>query len=284
MPGPLGQILDRMNAARRERGLPPRRLRRPPIKAMPERFEREYHAAIRPIAQQAISLVEQRVLPRLGEFNRRHVPRLDDQRTDVDVPDEIDDIFAQIQGDLDLIRDAERVAQGTATAVNARNAQNVREQLEAVFGQRLLISDNPMRETIRGFVQENVELIRTIPQGHLSRVRNAVIRGLNAGQTIEQIGSEIERITRATETQALTIARDQVQKLDGTLTRLRQTELGIRRYIWRTVGDDRVRPKHADRDGRSFSWSSPPSDGHPGQPINCRCVALPDIQSASASR
>ena len=29
-------------------------------------------------------------------------------------------------------------------------------------------------------------------------------------------------------------------------------------YIWRTVGDDRVRSKHAEREGEIFNWHVPP--------------------------
>jgi peptidoglycan hydrolase-like protein with peptidoglycan-binding domain len=44
-------------------------------------------------------------------------------------------------------------------------------------------------------------------------------------------------------------------------------------YIWRTVGDNRVRSEHAVRDGKTFSWDNPPDGGHPGEAPNCRCTA-----------
>ena len=46
-------------------------------------------------------------------------------------------------------------------------------------------------------------------------------------------------------------------------------------YIWRTVGDDRVRSKHAEREGEIFNWHVPPEGGHPGEDYNCRCWAEP---------
>ncbi|MEE8393530.1 MAG: phage minor head protein, partial [Rhodospirillales bacterium] len=42
-------------------------------------------------------------------------------------------------------------------------------------------------------------------------------------------------------------------------------------YIWRTVGDSKVRSSHAERDGKVFSWDDPPEGGHPGEAPNCRC-------------
>lgn len=44
-------------------------------------------------------------------------------------------------------------------------------------------------------------------------------------------------------------------------------------YIWRTEGDGKVRPSHAERDGKKFSWDNPPEGGHPGDAPNCRCTA-----------
>ena len=48
-------------------------------------------------------------------------------------------------------------------------------------------------------------------------------------------------------------------------------------YVWRTQQDSKVRGAHRIHDGRSFSWSSPPPTGHPGQDFNCRCQAIPYI-------
>lgn len=44
-------------------------------------------------------------------------------------------------------------------------------------------------------------------------------------------------------------------------------------YIWRTVDDDLVRPEHADREGKVFSWENPPKGGNPSESLNCRCWA-----------
>lgn len=43
-------------------------------------------------------------------------------------------------------------------------------------------------------------------------------------------------------------------------------------YVWRTVGDSRVRPEHAALDGTVRDFSDSPN---PGDEINCRCWAEP---------
>jgi SPP1 gp7 family putative phage head morphogenesis protein len=85
------------------------------------------------------------------------------------------------------------------------------------------------------------------------------------------------------------IARDQSSKFWGTLNRIRQEQAGVTEYEWWTCQDERVRgnpeglypkarPSHWDRHARIFRWDRPPSDGHPGEPIMCRCVARPILR------
>lgn len=52
-------------------------------------------------------------------------------------------------------------------------------------------------------------------------------------------------------------------------------------YIWRTVGDGKVRLSHAIHNGRIFSWDNPPNTGHPGEDYNCRCTAEPYTRGES---
>jgi hypothetical protein len=61
----------------------------------------------------------------------------------------------------------------------------------------------------------------------------------------------------------------------GLINQLRQQDLGIERYIWRSRDDSKVRDSHADFDDQVFRWDEAPADGHPGQAHNCRCVAEP---------
>ena len=44
-------------------------------------------------------------------------------------------------------------------------------------------------------------------------------------------------------------------------------------YIWRTRGDNKVRPEHAANNGKIFAWDNPPPTGHPGEAFGCRCLA-----------
>ena len=84
---------------------------------------------------------------------------------------------------------------------------------------------------------------------------------------------------KSTKKRAKLIARDQTQKVNAAVTQGRQSNLGVTEYIWRTSSDERVRESHKSKNGKRFRWDSPPADtGHPGQDIQCRCVAEPVIE------
>ena len=61
----------------------------------------------------------------------------------------------------------------------------------------------------------------------------------------------------------------------GLINQLRQQDLGIETYIWRSRDDAKVRDRHAANDDQVFRWDTPPEGGHPGQAYNCRCHAEP---------
>ncbi|MEM1151617.1 MAG: phage minor head protein [Pseudomonadota bacterium] len=52
-------------------------------------------------------------------------------------------------------------------------------------------------------------------------------------------------------------------------------------YIWRTQRDGKVRPRHAQNEGRVFAWDNPPDTGHPGEAPGCRCTAEPYLPNTS---
>jgi predicted chitinase len=73
-----------------------------------------------------------------------------------------------------------------------------------------------------------------------------------------------------------------IARYSEILNGLFQTEgLQIESYVWRSRDDARVRSTHAEYDDQTFSWSDPPSGGHPGQGWNCRCTAEPIIDLES---
>lgn len=158
-----------------------------------------------------------------------------------------------------------------------------------------IVSSEGLTNTLTSAVNSNVSLIKSIPQQYLDKVRaivlNETIKGRSAVSMIEQI----QEVGKVTKNRARLIARDQSNKINGDITRERQTASGIRAFRWRTVGDLAVRQTHKDRNGEVFAWKpefvgqkladgtvlrdpEAAGIGYPGEEIQCRCIAEPIIE------
>ena len=165
-------------------------------------------------------------------------------------------------------------------AIKATLAIDIREDyyLGDFYAEQLLV-----------WVQENVDLIKTIPHDTLSKMRDIVYDGYVSGKTTTDMMKDIRRVYRVSKRRALFIARDQIAKLNGQIQRAQQKDAGIEEYIWSTVEDERVRNCHRALNGKKFSWDDPPEmwyeskrgivmtgrHCHPGQDFQCRCIGRP---------
>jgi SPP1 gp7 family putative phage head morphogenesis protein len=180
---------------------------------------------------------------------------------------------ARIQVTRKLTRaEIERNAERHANAIDDFNAGEISRQVETIIGIRPPKIVGTEKQ-LKAFTRDNVELIQSIGTRALDEVSDILAKGSRIGSRVETIAKEIERRLDVAESRARLIARDQVNKLHGELTQFRQTSLGAKSYVWRTSLDSRVRDDHAEREGDDFDWSDPPEDGHPGQPVQCRCSA-----------
>lgn len=133
---------------------------------------------------------------------------------------------------------------------------------------------------LQEWMNENVDLIKTIPEETLDKMRNIINEGYSSGKTTTRMTRDIQSIYRVSKRRARFIARDQVAKLSGRIQKAQQEDAGITEYIWSTTGDERVRDSHRSLNGKKFSWGDPPenSDGrkcHPAQDYGCRCIGRP---------
>ena len=136
------------------------------------------------------------------------------------------------------------------------------------------------------FIERNVRMIRIegtprvqpIPQQHFAKlertIRIAVHRNIRPEETLRAL----QKIPGITRRRAEVIARDQTGKHNSQMNEIRHRGVGIKRYKWRTVGDGSVRDLHSSREGHIFSYASPPPDGNPGEPVQCRCWPEPYLQ------
>ena len=146
------------------------------------------------------------------------------------------------------------------------------------------VSDPAIKRALRARIDENVRLIGNVSDRTHTRLRGRIMTSFQKASRIQAgnvpahdfrrlVSKAVHTERRTTMSSMRLIARDQTTKAIGALTEIRQTSLGLTQYRWLTQGDSDVRPTHAAQGGNVYDWASPPSTGHPGQDINCRCTA-----------
>lgn len=125
-------------------------------------------------------------------------------------------------------------------------------------------------------VKRNVDLITNLSEDVRGRIEQTVSRAVLNGETAPTLSRALQEQFGIAARRADLIARDQIATTVSDLNQLRQKEAGIERYVWSTSLDERVRDEHAALNGQTFEWNKPGPDAgmHPGQPIQCRCVAI----------
>lgn len=178
----------------------------------------------------------------------------------------------------DRTSQAENIAQGFVNRGNIQNQAEVSTNLKNQTGIDLAgyLRNSPnIAERVNTLTAGNIQLIKSIRSQYLDKVQNAIMQAMVRGALNKDLVAQIKDLGKTTEKRAMFIARDQFSKLNAALTQARHEEVGIKKYMWSTSGDERVRDSHAEKDGQIFEYANPPADtGHPGHDVNCRCVQI----------
>jgi len=258
-----------------------KRIKKPPIPPDTLTLAIDYIRELNGISNILIRLTNEIVFPQIKgivDMAERIRPTLDHMDEWID---EIDDVMATLRinfyGEV-TDKKQQQIATKAAYNVNSASEGYFNKLSTKLIGINLTTSEVWLNGEVKGFIKENVALINSISQQHFNRVETIITEGVRRGKLTNEIKTELQSKFKLTKNKAKLIARDQTSKFYGDLSRLRQTHNGIKKYVWQTAQDERVRPDHASKNQRVFSWNNPPADtGHPGEDINCRCSALPVI-------
>ena len=198
-----------------------------------------------------------------------------------------------IAGALKLVRErwaspqfnalATRIARKFVTTANNSNAERTKRDL----GIDIFVDNSELRDYVQASIYDNVRLIESIPAQYLTQVDSIVMTNIRAGGRPSAIAKLLQEQFGVTERRAKLIARDQTAKVNGDLNAKRQTAAGFEYFRWETSHDERVRDRHehigerVTAYGRGiFRYDNPPIVDQnipqkPGEPIQCRCIAIP---------
>ncbi len=152
-----------------------------------------------------------------------------------------------------------------------------------------------LKEVVKGAVNENVNLIKSIPSKYLDQIKGAVTRSITTGNGLEDLVPAIQKYNGMTERRARNIALDQTRKVYNSINAERVKSYGVMRFEWvHSGGGHKPRPHHLyTLNGQIFSYSReipyeegglPVIDldteerGIPGQLPNCGCTMIPVIE------
>lgn len=254
------------------------------------RLESMHRARIKIIVDPLRVVIEKELFPSIEAYVSESKQRIDD------TSDIISSIFGKIRvsfaarhskalTERELKRSADRIAQAGGDVHRA--------QLKSVLGVDPISAEPWLETEVNAFVKENASLITTLHTEQIDKIEQLIFREGRRRASVRDIHLKIRDVFKQSETRAALIARDQVSKFNGKLTELRQRNAGITKYKWQTAQDGRVRTlsnsggysDHGRLNDQEFSWDKPPvtvfkgkragERNHPGEDINCRCVALP---------
>lgn len=252
------------------------RQRRLPRAARPDRIAAEYRKALGPVVGMLLDLLVEFLRDLEREWQTLPGQRTDNDQDVVRLVKRTADKLARVIKAESVLPIASKYGAATSDFQRAQLAKQARAAV-SIDVRKLAGLDRNVPKQIVAFAETNAQLITGLGQRMADDIADIVQEGVVSGSRWETIAGRLAHAGQVTESRAALIARDQVGKLFGDINKQRQTNLGVTRYVWRTVRDNRVREEHEALDGDSIAWDSPPADGHPGEAVNCRCYADPDF-------
>ena len=179
---------------------------------------------------------------------------------------------------------AQKLAKYFATAVSKRSDATLKRILK---DGGISVEWRPtaaQRDIMQSAVEENVALIRNLPQQYLLGVQNSVMRSVQTGRDLKQLSDDLQNKFGIAKRRAQLIARDQNNKISGALNRARTLESKLEDGVWlHSHAGKKPRRTHVAMNGKRFKIAEGMYDSdegrnvHCGELISCRCTFKPIV-------
>ena len=285
---------------------PAQRLRtrklRPKAMSYPIAIERSYARRISEVHRSLVSEAWRVLTPFLVQW----VP----YKTDT-VDSDLDAAMEQLKGYLDIYYGTTYLTASIgddilriAEQVLGKNSNFFEAQVRIRAGVPISIDRPWWPETRALWEQQNFSLIRGSGDKFVQDLNTTIINAVQNGYTYEETVAAIDKLSESlTGWRSRLLARDQVGKLNGLITKNQYQSIGMETYYWMTSLDERVRgnpggrfpkaiPSHWIMHGLLCAWNNASvfydmavdkwvqktakmEFTHPGFAISCRCTAAP---------
>ena len=189
----------------------------------------------------------------------------------------IDRIGQRLDSYADILDDwAAHVARGMFADVDIKNRRFWRSMSQEIGVQlSRQLAETDIGVTVTQSLDAQVQLIKSLPRHAAEQAHEYVREAALKGQRASDIADRIMALGGITRRRAVLIARTEVGRVSGEMTKARAMTAGSDGYIWRSAEDRDVRPSHKKMNGRLVKWNEPPTldnlTGHAGCLPNCRC-------------
>jgi SPP1 gp7 family putative phage head morphogenesis protein len=207
----------------------------------------------------------------------------------------------------DLVRRLQATGVGTAqyqavvqlwlgqwSAEYRASAERVRQVVEPAVGRLTRVVGTQVdRQLVKAGYQAQVPVELPAVRRKAQQVVDAIVRSSveQAIRTAQTAAATVQQAALAElpATNVAAVIDEQVPTKRGSQVTARDSEgvllaaiqiaafkaAGVERAVWVSRRDSKVRPTHRARDGREYDVEKGLDGIHPGQEINCRCVAVP---------
>jgi hypothetical protein len=162
---------------------------------------------------------------------------------------EIDELSKLIDNELyfaQIAYDAERqqIIDMWSLAIEKETRQKLQQVLANSLGVDItaIIDEPVIKQAIEIGTREASELITDMPADTIEKIRGAVLDNFKGVALPENrsLLKHLQAIAEIGQNRARLIARDQTKKLTSLINQTRQQKIGVTKYIWKTVKDERV--------------------------------------------
>ena len=233
----------------------------------------------------------------------KYSPHLDS--LDIELESVIDRLYQELTmlygTTLSLSGSLVRTLEQFAEQVLGKNAAFMDAEIRIMAGRPLALDYSWWPEVKSLWEQENYRLITGLNTEYIKKLNGLVINGAQNDIPFEQLVNDIQILSEnMSGARARLIARDQIGKLQGLISKYQQTSIGMTTYFWLNQGDLKVRgrpggvyPQAEDHweiggmlcawnnstvysDDIGVTWKPRPASWvqmHPGMAIQDRCIA-----------
>lgn len=247
----------------------------------PSSAEREYYRLLRAVLRKLKELT-------LAEMEEIKGALRQDSTESEKIIEEILADFIKSGVKTDVMEGVRRIM----NSVDKTAKENLRQAFRNCLQVDVFIDDTELLNKVtEEWYSSQSKLVNSIVSTYTDKLGIVVSNAVQRGSLYKDVKEEIKGIYDVTDNRAKFIARNEIGNLNAITTKTRQEEAGIYCYEWQTSQDERVRDSHAAMDGDIYYWSGnkvgeinglkvyPAPKFHPGMDYNCRCVAIPIIDT-----